>query len=288
MLRVIDISSAQAGLDLSTIANQFDAVMIKATGGNGYVNPSCDGWVQQAKALGKKWGVYHYFSDGFNDADPVAEANWFVDNCQGYVGQGIFCIDWERGGNPNANDPGMAAQCAAQVKARTGINPLLYMSLSLVTGLDWSASIAQNDGLWCADYVDNNNQIPNFGMDANRDPNPRWDGNVNDVMWQFTSSGRLDGYDGNLDCSYFYGTQASWDAYAGTHTDPAPTPPPAPAPTPAPTPDPTPVPPAPVPTPVPPTPDPTPSPTPTPQPEKPVAWWRKVLLFIIGFFKIKK
>lgn len=137
MLRVIDISSAQAGLDLATIADQFDAVMIKATGGNGYVDPFCDGWVQQAIALGKKWGVYHYFSDGFNDADPIAEANWFVDNCSGYVGKGILALDWERGGNPNVNDTGMAARCAAQITARTNVNPLMYMSLSLVTGLNW-------------------------------------------------------------------------------------------------------------------------------------------------------
>ena len=273
MLRVIDISDAQAGLDLSTIANQFDAVMIKATGGNGYVNPSCDAHVQQAIALGKKWGVYHYFSDGYNDNDPVVEANWFVDNCLGYVGKGILALDWERGGNPQPTNTAMAAQWAAQVKARTNVNPLDYMSLSLVTSLDWSASINAGDGLWCAAYVDDNTPIPNFGMDPNRDPNPTWDGQVNDVMWQFTSTGRLDGYGGNLDCSFFYGTSATWDAYAGTNTAVPPTPVPAP-PTP-PAPDPTPPEPTP---PVPPVdpnpapnpdPSPTPAPTPEPQPQPP-------------------
>jgi lysozyme len=218
MLRVIDISDAQAGLDLSTIANQFDAVMIKATGGNGYVNPYCDGWVQQAIALGKKWGVYHYFSDGYNDGDPVAEANWFVDNILGYIGKGVICVDWERGGNPFVNDPNKARQFTQQVKARTGLNPGDYMSESLVTSMDWSGSIADGNWLWCADYVEDNTPIINFNMDPNRDPNPQWDGQVNDVMWQFTSTGRLDGYGGNLDCSFFYGTVASWDAYAGVHT----------------------------------------------------------------------
>lgn len=283
MLRVIDISDyqAQAGLDLATIADQFDAVLIKATGGNGYVNPSCDHYVQQAIALGKKWGVYHYFSDGFNDADPIAEANFFVDNCLGYIGQGIFGFDWERGGNPNVNDTAMAARTTAQIKARTGIPPLDYMSLSLVTGLDWSESIAQGNGLWCADYVDNNTPIFNFQMDTNRDPNPHWDGNVNDVLWQFTSTGRLDGYGGNLDCDFFYGTRATWDAYAGTHTtpQPAPAPDPAPAPAPQPTPDPTP---APV-----PVPDPTPQPTPEPVPPAPTHWYDFIVNFIKDFFGIK-
>lgn len=220
MLRVIDLSDAQAGLDLNTIADQFDAAIIKATGGNGYVNPYCDGWVQQCIALDKKWGVYHYFGDGFADHDPIAEANHFVDNCLGYIGKGIFCEDWERGGNSDVNNTAMARQFTQHVKSRTNINPGDYMSLSLVTGLDWSGSIADGNWLWCADYVDNNTIIINFGMDPNRDPNPHWDGEVNNILWQFTSHGRLDGYGGNLDCSFFYGTRATWDAYAGTHDAP--------------------------------------------------------------------
>ncbi len=271
MLRVIDISSAQAGLDLSTIAGQFDAVMIKATGGNGYVNPYCDGWVQQAIALGKKWGVYHYFSDGFNGGDPTAEANFFVDNCLGYIGKGMFCMDWERGGNPFVNNPDMGRQFTQQVKARTGVNPGDYMSESLVVSLDWSGSIADGNWLWCAAYVEDNTPVINFGMDANRDPNPQWDGNVNDVMWQFTSTGRLDGYGGNLDCSFFYGTRATWDAYAGTHTAPAPTPAPEPAPTPPPVEEPQ------------PTPQPTPDPAPTPPPQPPKTTnWKALIAAGIG------
>lgn len=218
MLRVIDISAAQADLDLSTIADQFDAVMIKATGGNGYVNPNCDRHVQQAIALGKKWGVYHYFGDGFNTADPIAEADFFIDNCAGYVGKGILAWDWERGGNPNVNDTAMSARGTAQIKARTGVNALNYMSLSLIRELDWSQSIAQGEGLWCAAYVLDRQPVYNFNIDPKLDPNPAWDGVVNDVMWQFTSTGKLDGYGGDLDCSFFYGTQASWEAYAGTNT----------------------------------------------------------------------
>ena len=37
-------------------------------------------------------------------------------------------------------------------------------------------------------------------------------------MWQWTSSGRLDGYDGNLDCNIFYGDGSTWDAYVGKST----------------------------------------------------------------------
>lgn len=222
MLRVIDISDYQASLDFGGV--NADAIIVKATGGNGYVNPSCDNHIEQAKAANKPFAFYHYYSDGFNDSDPIAEANYFVDNCLGYFNQGIPILDWERGGNPDVSDTAKALQFLQHVEARTGVKPLIYMSLSLVTGLNWSAVVANNNGLWCADYVDNNTPIPNFAMDPNRDPNPHWDGTVNDVMWQFTSTGRIDGYGGNLDCSFFYGPRAAWDAYANKHASPAPTP----------------------------------------------------------------
>ena len=40
-------------------------------------------------------------------------------------------------------------------------------------------------------------------------------------MWQWTSSGRLNGYNGNLDCDVFYGDQSTWDAYVGKSTSAA-------------------------------------------------------------------
>lgn len=241
MLRGTDVSHYKAGLNINNIPGDF--VIAKATGGVGYVDDQCDNFVEQAKASGKKWGVYHYYSDGFNDHDPIAEANWFVDNCAGYIGKGLLILDWERGGNPDVSNVGAALAWLQHVEARTGVKPLIYMSLSLIRELDWSAVIANNNGLWCAAYVDDNTPIPDYAMDVNRDPNPNWDGGVNDVLWQFTSTGRFAGYGGNLDCNFFYGTQATWDAYAGTHTaTPVPTPAPTPAPQPVPEPTPVPVP----------------------------------------------
>jgi lysozyme len=212
MLRVIDLSVYKRDIDLSQVS--FDAMITKATGGIGYVNPDCDAKIQQAIALGKKWGFFHYYGDGFADNNPIAEASYFIANCQGYFHKGYALLDWERGGNAQVNDPNAALQFLNHVKETAGVTMGIYMSLSLITNLDWSAVIAAGYSLWVAAYVDDNNPIVNWAMDTNRDPNPHWDGSVNDVMWQFTSTGRLDGYGGNLDCSFFYGTQASWDAYS--------------------------------------------------------------------------
>lgn len=236
MLRGVDVSHFKSDLNLAAI--NYDFVLAKATGGNQYVDDQCDRFVQQALAQGKKFGVFHYFNDGFADNDPIAEANWFVDNCAGYIGKGILVLDWESGGNPVVNNPAIAKAWLDQVFARTGVKPIIYMSLSTIQSLDWSAVIAADYGLWCAAWPNGNNVVANYNMDPNSDPNPHWDGNVNDCIWQFTSTGRIDGYGGNLDCDFFYGTVEAWDAYAGAQTAPIPQPTTTTTPAP-PTPDPT-------------------------------------------------
>lgn len=270
MLRVIDTSYWKK--DIINTSVDIDAVYTKATEGNYYVDDSCDPIVEWAKARGKKWGVYHFGTNRITDA--VTEANFFVDNCSGYVGKGMLIFDneayrWSNG--TVAHDPydvGWALNWCNHVFARTGVRPLIYMSLAVILGADWSPVINAGYGLICAAYPDNNTPVPNFQFDSNRDPNPHWDGVVNDAMWQFTSTGQLDGYGGNLDCNFAYMDGKAWDAYAGVQfVAPTPPTPPTPDPTPAPAPDPTPTP-TPVPDPVPPV-QPLPIPEPTTPPVEP-------------------
>ena len=58
----IDISSWQAGIDLSRVPCDF--VIVKATQGTWYVSESCDAQVQQAISLGKPFGFYHIEDNG--------------------------------------------------------------------------------------------------------------------------------------------------------------------------------------------------------------------------------
>lgn len=295
MLKGIDVSVYQSGLDVNSVAVDF--VIIKATGGTGYVNSACDTHFQQAKSSGKKRGVYHYYSDGYGGDDPIADADFFVDNIEGYIGDAILVLDWERGGNPHVTEVDKAKAWLDHVFARTGVRPVIYMSASLVTELDWSSVIAGNYGLWVAAWPNGNNPVANFAVDTNQDPNPHWDGAINDVLWQFTSTGRLDGYGANLDCDLFFGDGNAWDAYAKVQSNdtpaPAPVPdPPAPTPGPTPAPDPAPSDPDPgVPTDPPtpePSPEPTPEPTPTPDPTPtpPVvhkSWLQSIVEAVISF-----
>ena len=95
MMNGIDISSWQEGINLDVVPCDF--VICKATQGVGYVNPDCDRAYQQAKKAGKCLGVYHYASG--NDA--VAEAEFFLKNIQGYIGEAILVLDWESAQNAN-------------------------------------------------------------------------------------------------------------------------------------------------------------------------------------------
>ena len=90
MLKGIDISHHQKGLDLSKI--DCDFVIIKATEGIGYVDECCDGFFQQGLKLGKKLGFYH-FARPVNDA--VKEAQFFYNNTKNYFHHAIPVLDWE-------------------------------------------------------------------------------------------------------------------------------------------------------------------------------------------------
>lgn len=240
----IDVSSFQASLDLGAIS--YDFVAIKATQGTDYVNPYCDAQFQKAKAQGKKLAVYHY-ADG-NDA--VAEADWFVDNCAGYIRQAIFVLDWEGQGVEYTQ---WALDFLRHVESRIGYKPAIYMSEYVVNSYDWSAVVANDNGLWAAKYsdyeIDNNYDMSNAG----KMPDVKWWSFY--FMWQWTSKGHLDGYAGDLDCDIAYLTPAQWDAYAGALApQPVPAPAPVPQPQPVPEPVPSPLPPEPATPPMPPAP----------------------------------
>lgn len=220
MLKGVDLSHHKSDVNINAIACDF--VITKATGGTGFVDKACDKIVQASINAGKKWGVYHYASDGYGATDATQEADWFVNNTQGYVGKGLLILDWEAGGNPHIGNPGWAKQWLDRVYARTGVKPIIYMNNSTVNSYNWSAVIAAGYGLWVAAWPDNNKIVPNYQMDPARDPSPAWDGKVGNVLWQFTSTGRLDGYGGNLDCNFFYGSREAWDAYARRADQPAP------------------------------------------------------------------
>ena len=204
MLKGIDISKWQDGIDLSKIETDF--VICKATEGVGYTDQKCDKFYQQAKSLGKKLGVYHFARPDLRNT-AVAEADWFIRETKGYHKEAILILDWESGDLKNVT---WAKQWLDRVYEKTGVKPVIYMSASVMSSADWSSVANADYGLWVANYGSNNGTAQESVF--NKYPLKYW---TFYALWQYTSTGRLDGYNGNLDLNYFSGDKEAWDKYAG-------------------------------------------------------------------------
>ena len=204
MLKGIDISHHQKGIDLSVIDTDF--IICKATEGVGYTDDMCDVFYQQAKAMGKKLGVYHFARcDLGNTAE--AEATWFVEKTKGYQNEAILILDWESG---NLGNVAWAKAWLDSVYAKTGVRPIIYMSASVMRSYDWTSVVNANYGLWVAGYGTNDGSAQTTVFD--RYPLKYWSFYA---LWQYTSKGKLGGYSSNLNLDYFNGDRTAWDKYAG-------------------------------------------------------------------------
>ena len=204
MLKGIDISHWQKGIDLGAI--DVDFVICKATEGNGYTDEMCDTFYQKAKSLGKKLGVYHFARPDLGNS-PEAEADWFVKETLGYHKEAMLILDWESG---NLKDTVWARKWLDRVYSKTGVKPVIYMSASVMSSANWGDVVAGDYGLWVANYGSNNGTAQEEVF--NRYPLKYWSFYA---LWQYTSKGRLNGYNGNLDLNYFSGDGTAWDKYAG-------------------------------------------------------------------------
>lgn len=201
MMRGIDVSNYQRGLDLAAIDCDFG--IFKATEGTAIVHDTCDPWVQQSKALGRCWGFYHFLAGG----DPVAEADWFVDNCINYFGEGVPVLDYEMYGRIGTAG---AKRFLDRVFDRTGVRCMVYTSRSVLTEEDWGA-IAPNHALWVAQYA---NTQPTGWQDAPWLPGGSFGAWDAVTVHQYTDNGRVDGFGGPLDLDVAYLTPEAWGRIA--------------------------------------------------------------------------
>lgn len=200
-LNGIDIASYQAGLDFSKVPCDF--AIIKATQGTGYTNPDCVRAVEQAMSLGKGVGVYHYISGG----NAVAEANFFIDSILNWIGKVMICLDWELDQNSAWGDESYLEQVINQVIARTGVPPMIYAPASRYNQVAEVAN-RHNCGLWIAQYAD---------MNPTGYQNTPWnEGAYTCAIRQYSGSGRLNGWNGDLDLDKFYGSLDDFRKYYGS------------------------------------------------------------------------
>lgn len=198
-LKFIDISSWQAGLDIASVVRNggLGGVIVKATEGLGFVDESCDGFVQQCLKNGIPFGFYHFARN--NDA--AAEAEFFREHTRGYERAGIPVLDWEA-------DQSVAwvNRFVERYHELTGVWPWVYANAWRFN----QGTVNTNCGRWVAGYPKNGITDINYGMN-NSMPYKVNNGLV--CAWQFSSSVRIGGYNGNLDGDVFYGDSAAWSKY---------------------------------------------------------------------------
>lgn len=195
----IDISNWQNGINLDAVP--YDFIIAKATQGKTYVSPDCARQVEQARARGKLFGVYHYI-DG---SGAIGEADFFIDNIKNWVGEGMLCLDWESNQNSAWGNEDYLRQVAQRVIDRTGIPPVIYVQQSRMAQVKPIAD-ALNCALWIAQYAN---------MNATGYQDAPWnEGAYSCAIRQYSSCGRLSGYSGNLDLNKAYMDAAAWKKYA--------------------------------------------------------------------------
>lgn len=203
MLSGLDISNHD-GIGTGDYAKDF--VIVKATEGAGYTDKVCDSHFQRAKAQGKLLGFYHFARPDLGNT-PEQEADYFIQETQGYFRQAIPVLDWE----VNVWQVEWAKRWLDRVYEKTGIRPMIYMSASVVNDYDW-CGVSPYYGLWIAGYP--------AKYDIKNPPEPTPDDMPYAIgswafwcIWQYTSC--KNSLDKDIACI----DSVAWSKYAGYYKE---------------------------------------------------------------------
>ncbi|KZK05373.1 Phage lysin, glycosyl hydrolase, family 25 [Lactococcus cremoris] len=201
----IDISSYQAELNAGIVPSDF--VIIKATEGTNYINPTWEEQAGQVIQTNKLLGFYHFASTG----NPITEADFFISVVKNYIGKAILVLDFEAGAINAWGNVG-ARQFLNRVKEKTGINPMIYMSAEVTRQFNWSI-ISNTNPLWVAQYA---------SMNPTGYQSEPWTDGKGYGAWssaaihQYSSAGSLANWNGNLDINLAYINANQWKSLAGS------------------------------------------------------------------------
>lgn len=191
----IDISAWQGNENIDLSKVPFDFCVVKATEGTSYKNryfaAHCDAVLKKKKLL----GAYHYANGG----DVQKEADYFLAYVKKYIGKAVLVLDWEAKNNPQfgKNDLEWCLKWCSYVQKKIGIKPIIYVQKSAMDAVKKSGY-----GLWVAQY-------PDYEQTGYQE-HPWNEGAYNCLLRQYTSVGKLSGYNGSLDLNKAYISAASW------------------------------------------------------------------------------
>ena len=197
----IDISEHQKGIDIAGTGAKF--CIMKATEGGSYRDKGFDINLQNLRASKIQGGFYHFAHPWHYDGNsPSVEANYFLSVIGPHYRPGdIIALDWE---DPNSklSDAAWALDFMKYVRAALGVSmdkSWFYTYTNILNTNDLSAVADAGYPLWLANYPTSN---PQSWGPVREFPKPP--GNWKIAAWQYSSTGRLPGYAGNLDLNIAY------------------------------------------------------------------------------------
>jgi lysozyme len=126
------------------IGNRIAAVILKATQGTAFVDPTFLERAAEARHAGLLVGAYHFL----DSSNPAQQAAHFLTVARSEAGINWLALDWEPYPASQASVLD-AATAAASVHAATGIWPVLYTIRSMLSAPNRTLS---NCDLWLAEY----------------------------------------------------------------------------------------------------------------------------------------
>lgn len=189
----VDISNHQAGINIAGLGADF--IIVMATQGDWFTNPHFNEQVNAALALGVPVGTYHYV-DG---SGVEAEVGHFLAAIGEYRDRVFLAVDWEAGQNDAWGDDEYLRALVMGLRARIGGRRVLLYASSGVYPRDVAA--ATDSVRWVAQYASDDP----VGWDANPWTDGTW--TTAGAIHQYTGTGRLPGYGGNLDLNVFHGDE---------------------------------------------------------------------------------
>lgn len=203
----IDVSKYQGVIDWDSVAkDNVKFAMIRVgyrTGKTGELreDPYAEYNLYQAQKAGVQIGIY-FFSTAVNEEEALEEANWVIDfikdypitypvvyNCEGFNEAG------NRMNGLSVEDRTTNAKVFLEAVRKAGYNPMFYASKNeLINNTCWNTDdLSDKYDIWISQYI---------SAKYSDSIKPDYTGTYS--MWQYTSTGRVDGIEGDVDMNVAY------------------------------------------------------------------------------------
>ncbi len=202
-LEGVDVSKWQGTIDWPTVAASGKRfVVMKATEGYAYLDPTFVTNDAGAKAVGLPVSAYHFALPSSDLTDAVRQADWFVLNAALAPGDILPALDLEKTGGLDSTDLIAWVQAwLGEVYTQTGVRPMIYSSPNFWKNSMGDTTTFADQGygvLWVAHW---DTPVPTV-------PAGNWAGR-GWTFWQYDNCGKVPGIPGCVDMDRYNGTDLS-------------------------------------------------------------------------------